>query len=259
MNYLPTNLKVLRKARKLTQSGLAEKIGVNRSAIGAYEESRADPRVQTLIRIGLFFKLKVDDLLNKDMRVQETKSYVADQLRVLPIIVDKDSDKELIPLIPEKAAAGYLNNYNDPEFVSELPRFRMPFPQLSGDRTYRMFQIAGESMLPVPSGAYIISQYVSSLDEMKVGECYVFTTLEEGLVYKRLEGRQGTELMLQSDNPDFASFSIKDATILEVWKALGYTSFDLPDSGTYQPELHEISTAIKSIQAQLKEKEKGKN
>ena len=201
--------------------------------------------------------MNVDDLLNKDLRVRESKSYVADQLRVLPIVVDKESDKELIPLIPEKAAAGYLNNYADPEFVAELPRFRMPFPQLSGDRTYRMFQIAGESMLPVPSGAYIISQYVSSVDEMKVGDCYVFTTLEEGLIYKRLESRKGSELVLQSDNPEFASYMINDNTILEVWKALGFTSFSLPDSGTYQPELHEISTAIKSIQAQLKGK--GKN
>ncbi len=259
MNYLPTNLKILRKVKKLTQSDLAEKIGVNRSAIGAYEESRADPRVQTLIRIGLFFKLKVDDLLNKDLRIEESKNYVADQLRILPIIVDKGSNKEMIPLIPEKAAAGYLNNYDDPEFLAELPRFNMPFPQLSGDRTYRIFQIAGESMLPVPSGAYIISQYISSVDEMKEGECYVFATREEGLVYKRLEKKLGSEMVLQSDNPEFASYSILDKTILEVWKALGYASFDLPDSGTYQPELHEISTAIKSIQAQLKEKEKGKN
>ncbi len=253
MNYLPTNLKVLRKARKLTQSDLAEKIGVNRSAIGAYEESRADPRVQTLIRIGLFFKLSVDDLLNTDLRVSAGKNYVADQLRVLPIIVDRESDQELIPLIPEKAAAGYLSNYNDPEFVADLPRFQLPFPQLAADRTYRMFQISGESMLPVPSGAYIISQYISSVDELKTGECYVFVTREEGLVYKRLESKVDSSIVLQSDNPEFKPYSINHDAVLEVWKALGYISFELPDSGTYQPALHEISTAIKGIQAQLKE------
>ena len=32
--------------------------------------------------------------------------------------------------------------------------------ELAPDRTYRMFQIEGDSMLPIPSGASILCQYV---------------------------------------------------------------------------------------------------
>ena len=251
MNYLPGNLKVLRKKLALTQAGLAEQIGVNRSAIGAYEEGRADPRVQTLIRMGVFFKVSVDDLLNKDLSAQEPKAYVADQLRVLPVIVDRSTDREVIPLIPQKAAAGYLSNYSDPEFIADQQGFVMPYPQLTADRTYRIFQIGGESMLPVPDGAYIIAQYVSSLSEVREGACYVLTTREEGIVYKRVLSIGGNTLTLSSDNPEYESFAVAGSDVLEIWQALGFTSFDLPGPDAYQPELSEISLALKALQQQI--------
>ena len=61
------NLKYLRKLRGWTQEEFANKLGIKRSLVGAYEEERADPRIDVLEKLGDMFKLTLDDLLRKDL------------------------------------------------------------------------------------------------------------------------------------------------------------------------------------------------
>ena len=57
MSVAGQNLKYLRKLRGWTQEEFANKLGIKRSLIGAYEEERADPRVDVLEIIADMFKL----------------------------------------------------------------------------------------------------------------------------------------------------------------------------------------------------------
>lgn len=232
MNYLAQNIKYLRKEKSLTQEQLANKIGVKRAMVGAYEEGRAEPRLQTMQNICYYFKIGLDDLVGKDISVDghaEEVDSKGETLRILPIVVDKSEDKELGTLVPVKAAAGYLNGFGDVDFIESLPRFSMPFPELPQDRTYRMFQIMGDSMLPVLPGAYIICEYVADWNFIRNEECYVLVTLDEGVVYKRvINNLDKGHLLLKSDNTAYDAYSVESKNIVEVWKAIGYTSFDLP-------------------------------
>lgn len=70
------NLKYLRKLRGWTQDEFASKLKIKRSLLGAYEEERAEPRIEVLEQIGNIFKLSLDELLLKDL--SDTKgSYLA--------------------------------------------------------------------------------------------------------------------------------------------------------------------------------------
>lgn len=232
MNYLAQNIKYLRKEKKLTQEQLSHKIGVKRAMIGAYEEGRAEPRLQTIQNICHYFKVRLDQLIGKDLSFEGATVDVdikGGKLRVLPIVVDKDEDRELGTLVPVKASAGYLNGFGDVDYIESLPRFSMPFPEMPQDRTYRMFQIKGDSMLPVLPGAYIICEYVADWNSIRNEECYVLVTKDEGVVYKRVINNldQGG-LLLKSDNTAYDSYTVTVGNIVEVWKAIGYTSFELP-------------------------------
>ena len=66
-----SQLRSLRKARGWTQSDLAEKAGMKRTALGAYEEGRAEPKLETLLKIADHFKLKVDDLIRSELTVNK--------------------------------------------------------------------------------------------------------------------------------------------------------------------------------------------
>lgn len=260
MNFFANNLKFLRKQKKLTQVDFAKKIGINRPKVGSYEEGRAEPNMETLQNISHFFKVKMDDLVEVNLMAngnQPKKDIYGKGLRILPIVVD-ESDKEKVSLVPAKAAAGYLNGYADPEFVEQLPSFNLPL-QETQNGTYRLFQIEGDSMLPIPSASYIVGQYVDNWQTVKDNNCYVFVTQSEGIVFKRainkVEERQCFEL--HSDNKNYEPFSVNAEEVVEVWEAKGYLTFDLPTidhSALSVDRLSEVVMQLKGEVERLKEK-----
>ncbi len=72
MKYLSSNIKHLRKKKKLTQDELALKIGVKRSLIGSYEEGRAIPKLSLIQEMALYFDISFEDMLNLDLSNETT-------------------------------------------------------------------------------------------------------------------------------------------------------------------------------------------
>ena len=230
MSFLAENMKWLRKSRGITQTELAEAIDLNRPIIGSYEEGRAEPKIDVLRTMADYFGVSVDALVGTELEKEDAVTKAAGRdLRVLTVTLDKDGS-ERIPLVPVKAAAGYLNGFADPEYIEQLPTFELPFQEIKKDRSYRLFQIKGDSMLPLPSGSYIIGSYVEDWSSVKNGECYVFVTNSEGIVYKRAtnEVRKRMTFVLHSDNTEYEPFEVHVHDVKEVWQAHGYVSFDLP-------------------------------
>jgi transcriptional regulator with XRE-family HTH domain len=206
------NFKYLRKLRGWTQEEFAQKLGIKRSLVGAYEEERAEPNYDVLETVSDLFKVSIDELLRKDLS-ETSGSYIAKrrQLKMM-------ADSNVIHFVPVKAAAGYLNGYADPEFLDELNTFTLPM--LAGG-TYRAFEIVGDSMLPTPSGSIIIGEKVSNLDDVKNNSAYIVLSRTEGVVYKRIvkNNRNKNKIMLVSDNPVFQPYQVNASDILELWSA----------------------------------------
>jgi len=235
MTMVSENIRFLRKKHGWTQEQFAEKIGIKRSLLGAYEEGRADPRLNNLLNIAQVFDLPVDVLIGKDLtRLSESELLAQleeDNLKVLAITVDRD-DNENIELVGQKAAAGYLNGYADPEFIEELPKFHLPM--LSPNSTYRAFEITGDSMLPLSSGTIIIGQYLEGLSHIKNGDTYILVTKDEGVVYKRVFNyiKDRKSLYLVSDNETYSPYEVPASEVLEVWEARAFVSLQFPDPAT---------------------------
>lgn len=206
------NFKYLRKLRGWTQEEFAQKLGIKRSLVGAYEEERAEPNYEVLETVSDLFKVSIDDLLRKDLG--ETKGSYLARRRQLKMIAETN----VIHFVPVKAAAGYLNGYADPEFLDELNTFTLPM--LAGG-TYRAFEIVGDSMLPTPSGSIIIGEKVASLEDVKNNAAYIVLSRTEGVVYKRIvkNNRNKNKIMLVSDNPVFQPYQVNAEDILELWSA----------------------------------------
>jgi transcriptional regulator with XRE-family HTH domain len=224
------NLKFLRAREGLTQKQFAEKLGLKQSVIGAYEEERATPPLVCLLEIARIFRISMDVLTQKDISKvpeKEWKSALA-QKEVLAITVDSGG-RENVELVTQKASAGYLNGYQDPEFISELPRVSLPV--LPRNATYRAFEIKGDSMLPLQSGAIIFGEYTDKLADVKSGKLYVVVTRDEGIVFKRVYNllKEEGKLLLVSDNRAYPPYSVHAADVLEVWNAKGFFSMKFPE------------------------------
>lgn len=206
------NMKYLRKLRGWTQEEFANKLRIKRSLLGAYEEERAEPRIDVLEVVCDIFKLTLDEILRKDL--SDNKSNYMAKRRAMKLA----SGRPDIPFVPVKAAAGYLAGYADPEFVDELNTFTLPM--LAGGN-YRAFEIIGDSMLPTPSGSVIVGEKVDKIDELKNDSACIVVSRHEGIVYKRIQkhGRSKDKLTLVSDNPIYHPYTVKSEDVLEMWQA----------------------------------------
>jgi transcriptional regulator with XRE-family HTH domain len=212
MSFANKNLKYLRKLRGWTQEEFAQKLRIKRSLLGAYEEERAEPRIEILEAVADMFKLTLDDLLRRD--VSDNKTSYLSRRRAQKMAAGRAD----IPFVPVKAAAGYLAGYSDPEFIDELNTFTLPM--LSGG-DYRAFEIIGDSMMPTPSGSVIVGEKVQNLDEVKSNNTYVVVSKTDGIVYKRVlkNNRQKNKFTLVSDNPAYQPYNVNAEEILELWQA----------------------------------------
>ncbi|MEI7734205.1 MAG: LexA family transcriptional regulator [Ferruginibacter sp.] len=214
MSTAGQNLKYLRKLRGWTQEEFANKLGIKRSLIGAYEEERADPRIDILEIVGDIFKLSLDELLLKDLS-DTGGSYLAKRRQQKMM----SAERNLIHFVPVKAAAGYLAGYADSEFIDELNTFTLPM--LAGGN-YRAFEIIGDSMLPTPSGSIIVGEKVDGgIDDIKNNMAYIVVSRNEGIVYKRIvkSNKAKNKLTLVSDNPQYQPYQVNADDIVELWQA----------------------------------------
>lgn len=221
------NIRSLRKQHHWTQDQFAQQLNIKRSLVGAYEEGRAEPRLELLQRMADVFKISVDQLIGGQVPgASEGTSYTRG--KDIRIITIDSEQKDNIELVPHKAAAGYLNGYADAEFVKELPKFKLP---VLSTGSYRAFEISGDSMLPILPGTIVIGEYVEDLRDLKNGKTYVLVTNREGIVYKRVFNylAENGKLFLVSDNRQYAPYQLDAEDVVEAWSAKAYISVQFPD------------------------------
>jgi transcriptional regulator with XRE-family HTH domain len=238
--YLSSNLRLLRIRKSRTQEVVALAVGTNRVAINNYERG-TDPPTEVLAALSTYFGVSMDTLVKVNLHtLSESQFSQLEQgfdvyvkgsgLRILATTVDRN-DKENIELVHIKAKAGYTAGYNDQEFISSLPTFQLPF--LSDQKKYRTFELDGDSMLPIPNGAFVIAEFVQDWNYIKDGNAYILLTEDDGIVFKVVYNqiRKKKSLLLKSLNPEFKAYELPITAIREAWKFVNYFTSELP-----QPE-----------------------
>jgi len=202
--------------------------------------------------VSKIFEVPVEALIQEkisegnNLQKIKKKDIEGNKLRVLAVSVDKD-DNENIHLVPQKAAAGYMNGFADPEYVSELPKFYLP---IFSTGTYRAFEIKGDSMLPLPSGSIVIGQYVENWKNLKDDKTYVVVSNSEGIVYKRIfnQVKENETLRLVSDNKTYDAYDVNINEVNEVWEAKAFISTEFPKA---EVSLEKLSSMMTNLQNEL--------
>jgi transcriptional regulator with XRE-family HTH domain len=265
--HFNTNIKLMRQRRNRTQDVVAGDLGVSRSTLNSYENgSIRNPTLDALMLFSKYYKVSIDTLVKVDMgklsqfQLSELERghdvYVTgSRLRVLATTVDSHN-KENIELVPLKAKAGYRNGYADPDFVKSLPVFQLPI--LFKERKYRMFQISGDSMLPVPDKSWVIGEYLENWYDIRDGQPYVLLTQDDGIVFKLAYNqlKKKRNLLLKSLNPNYDPYEVNVNEVKEVWKFCNYLSSEIPEDQIRKESLmqsvsqleRELSTIKKSLE-----------
>lgn len=262
--YFTSNIKFLRKRRGRTQDDMAAALNLKRSTLSGYENGVAQPGIDVLVLFSGYFNMSIDTLLKIDMtRLSESQlgelergydAYVkGSNLRVLATTVNSEN-RENIELVAEKAKAGYTTGYADPEYIGELPVFRLPF--LSDKRKYRTFQLKGDSMLPIPDGSWVTGEFVQDWMEIISGKAYIVFTLNDGIVFKIIENNLKTEgrLVLYSLNPFYEPYEVHVNEVKEIWKFVNYISSEIPDPVIPEKQILQSIAVMKNDLERIKTK-----
>jgi transcriptional regulator with XRE-family HTH domain len=257
--FFASNIKYLRNRRRFTQDDVASSLDMKRSTLSGYENEVAKPTIAVLVRLSDYYKIAIDTLIRVDLReLNDYQMHVLENgedvflrggnIRILATTVDQ-SNNENIELVTEKAKAGYTRGYYDPEYISTLPVFQLPF--LSKEKKYRTFRITGDSMLPIPDGAYITGEFVQDWKALKDETLCILLT-NEGLVFKSIKNHinENGTIELISLNENYAPYEIEVNGIREIWKFTHYITDSLPEQ---EMTGEEISKTLKSIKDDVNE------
>lgn len=233
--YIHQNLKLLRKRKGMTQQEVSTAIEINRSSLAGYE-SQIQPDLSLLIKFSDFFNVTIDTMVKVDLSALSERqigeiergmdNYIhGNKLRVLATTVDSEN-RDNIEVVGQRAKASYLAGYSDPEFISELPMANLPF--LDRSKKYRVFQVDGDSMLPIKDKSWIVGEYIDDWSDIKDGVQYVVLTENDGIVFKTAYNKiiSDKKLLLVSQNPLYPPFEVEVSEVREVWKYVMNMNFN---------------------------------
>ena len=259
--FFSSNIKFLRRRRGFTQDDVAESLNMKRSTLSGYENGIAQPGFEALITMSKYFNVAIDTLIKADLSSlpesqvrQLERGYdvfiKGSNLRILTTTVGSDNE-ENIELVSEKAKAGYTTGFADPEYISILPTFRLPF--LSKQKKYRTFQVSGDSMLPIPSGAFVTGMFLQDWNSIKDKDAFIILTADDGIVFKVAENKlkESGILRLHSLNPVYEPFDLHVNQIREIWQFVHYISPKIPEN--QENENKALIESVKKLRKDVQE------
>ncbi|HLO92109.1 MAG: XRE family transcriptional regulator [Chloroflexota bacterium] len=252
----------MRKRRGRTQDDVAVALNMKRSTLSGYENEISQPSIDALIAFSKYYGVSIDTLLKIDLTKlgeselsQLERGYdvfiTGSKLRVLATTIDT-SNNENIELVNHKASAGYRTGFADPEYIKILPTFHMPF--LSKEKKYRTFQISGDSMNPIPDGAWVTGEFVQNWNLIRDDMPYIVLTLNDGILFKMVHNDIKTrgKLKLISLNPFYEPYEIDIKDVREVWKFVHYIANEMPEPNVRNEELAATVASLKRDMEKLK-------
>ncbi len=228
MSYIGKNIRKIRTVKKLSQAAFAELFSLARPSVGAYEEGRAEPKLDTVIQIANHFGISVDSLLTKELTINDLYNFnihlegsttPAGQGRKAAIHFQMIKSV----FVPTDKQIEYIVHLNNRDFVSGLPKILIPGHH---DKNHRAFEMTGEDMhyhfQGLNIGDVVLGHKMETPYVFGEGKIYIIV-VKEKIIIRRAKQRKD-DILLIPDNPSYKSISIEPAAILELWEVVGYFS-----------------------------------
>jgi transcriptional regulator with XRE-family HTH domain len=273
MSFIGKNIKKIRTVKKLSQAAFAELFNLARPSVGAYEEGRAEPKIDTILAMAGHFGLSTDALLRKELTVNEL--YSLDILKgafdptQMPPALGKSSGQEQpagkgivntsppspagIPLVDRESALEYIINVDKRDFINKLPAIALP---AEGKEEKRAFEYSGQEMYHHESGLrqgdILLCQLlkkggIASLEAEKI---YLFVTPQH-LLTRRLQQADKKGVDLKADNPAFDTIYLPAAEILECWEVKGVWSTHLSPPAHLESRMLLLESRLELLESKL--------
>ncbi len=260
MSYIGKNIKKLRSVKKLTQVAFGDIFGVKRANVGAYEEGRAEPKFELLIKIANYFNISTDALLTKELTVNDIAKFNIFKEEYLvksighnePQAIIKDQTIEMA-LVDQSSIYAYIEYHRDNAFLESLPTIKLPFrinmttrafAYESNNLSSNVFNLINNDVV---IGAIVQQKFWKNIT---LDQCYLMIT-KDAVVTQTIIDQEENFFVLASDKPEEINARIAKLEVVELWKVVGYYTMNLrtPDSNADRLQSLEdkIDTVLKRL------------
>ncbi|MFC6999028.1 XRE family transcriptional regulator [Rufibacter roseus] len=255
MSSIGKNIKKIRTVKNLSQAAFAQLFDLARPSVGAYEEGRSEPKIETLVQIARHFGISLDLLITKELTVNDLYGF--------DIFKRNKEQEQLLIKVAEETAAPvyraalvmanqqeeYFVRRQETQFINGLPSLILPGePQM----LHRAFEHTGSEMQYQQYGLRhgdILYCSATPLDasQLKLNEVYVIVT-QTKLTARRLQGlTEENNLLLKADNPDYDHLTVPADEILEIWHVDGMYSTYLKSPSSVEERLTRLESLVRKL------------
>ncbi|WP_028887727.1 helix-turn-helix domain-containing protein [Tenacibaculum ovolyticum] len=217
MSFFGKNIKKIRGVKGLSQQAFAEVFDLKRATLGAYEEGRSEPKIDTIIKIANYFSISIGSMLTSELTVNELLRFKGD-LTVADEVVKKE-EFTAVPCVTEKNIKEYIQFYDKKNFVNDMPVLQLP---INKDKVFRGYTVSSLEMTNHDKGLYpkdiVVGEFVPKEVIKKLNNGIVVLVLvEDALILRRLYVTK-KEVVLRADhkNIEDKKYELKD--VKELWR-----------------------------------------
>lgn len=172
-------------------------------------------------------------------------------------------EEDRIIYVPVSAKAGYGDQFNDPVYMEELPRFSLPDPKFKYG-IHRCFDVEGDSMEPTlyRGDKVVCNQMEQQYWTNSIRDNFVYVVVTNGdVLVKRVVNkiREAGVIELFSDNCYYPPRIMQISEVKEVWHVEVKISPFMPSPNHQRNALHEEIQHLKDTLTYLCEESKSVN
>ncbi|BDD08423.1 hypothetical protein FUAX_08550 [Fulvitalea axinellae] len=202
MSLIGKNIKKIRTIKKLSQAKFAELFNLARPSVGAYEEGRSEPKIDTIILISKHFGLSVDSLLTRDITVNELAHFdIVDPLKASlgPRLTNN------MPYVTKNDTEDYAQAGDSRQFIKARPIVTVPLHLNDGVA----IEIKDSGLHDIRPGDTLFTT-PAKVNELRNGHAYLIRSSQRIECLRFLDG------VLKTDSPYSAPIDPNDENILEI-------------------------------------------
>ena len=214
MSFFGKNIKKIRGVRGLSQQAFAEIFSLKRAALGAYEEGRSEPKIDTVIRVANYFSISIDDILTKEITVNQLLSFNGGiTTDVNQLVKAGFTDVPFVNVLNSKM---FIADFKTSQSYSSLPTIRIPVEtnfHLLAFTVQDLFMVSNEEGL-FPNDVVVGESIVSK--NLVQGDVVVALVNDE--LYIRRYDTSDTGYNLLADHVNIPPISIPYEVTVHFWK-----------------------------------------
>ena len=214
MSFFGKNIKKIRVIKGLSQQAFAELFSLKRATLGAYEEGRSEPKIDTIIKVANYFSISIDDFLTKEVTVNQLLRFNGGITTDINQIV-KTSFKE-IPFVNSLNSKLFVDNFKTTQSYSSLPTIRVP---VEGNFDFLAFMVKDLFMVSGEEGLFpndVVIGESTNTDALIDGDVVIALVDDELLIRRFTISDRGYELV--ADHIHIPSIYIPFDTVVYFWK-----------------------------------------